>query len=738
MHFTGKGIHTTKREKCLMSLQEADLRQTAEQLGLTPDDWREITTRLGRTPTLVELSMFSVEWSEHCSYRRSKHHFAGFPRSGPAPVLVGEDAGGILFDDLAIVFKIESHNHPSQVEPKHGAATGVGGIIRDILSVGARPIALLNSLRFGDLNEAQSKRLFRGVVDGISWYGNAVGVPTIGGEVDFHPSYSGNCLVNVMCIGIATKEALLSSKAKPGCAVMILGARTGRDGIGGCSVLASQEMREALSKRPTVQVGDPYFGKCLIEATLESASKNLFVALKDMGAAGLTCTTSEMSSAGNCGMEIEISKIPARESGMEAWEFMMSESQERMLAIVKEENTEAVQKIFHKWGLEAEVIGKTISEDVVKIFEHGALVAEISTKHLTQPPPIFPQIEESKPQKQNLWLPKINHWNEILLQFLRHPSLVSKKWVFRQYDSMVQTNTVYGPGLDSAVLRVKGKPWGIAVVMEGNGRYCQVNPFLGTQYLAAEAARNLAVVGAKPLGITDGLNFGNPDKPAGYGEFVSCLKGLIESCRALNLPVVSGNVSFYNENEHGRILPTPILGMVGICQDLSNLVPLGFQNEGDCVYLLGPDNSDLSGSLFLEFLGKSSDGLPEFSWEMEKKVHEACRRLLHAKLLSSCHDVGQGGLFTTLAECMAEKNLGIKLVPSIQPFTLFSEAPSRILVSIPPANIKAMEKALKALSVPFQFLGIVEGKSFFLPCFFDLPVEEVASALHNTLGQMME
>lgn len=720
-----------------MSLRAIQLYETAEQLGLNKGETDEIIRRLGREPTLTELSMLSVEWSEHCSYRRSRHHFSRFPRTGPAPVLVGEDAGGIVIDDLAVLFKIESHNHPSQVEPRHGAATGVGGIIRDIFGSGARPVAVLNSLRFGPLDDAANRRLFRGVVGGISWYGNAIGVPTVGGEVDFHPSYSGNCLVNVMCVGIAPKEALLTSKARPECAVMILGSQTGRDGIGGCSVLASQEMREALEKRPTVQVGDPYFGKCLIEATLEAATKNLFVAVKDMGAAGITCTTSEMSAAGGCGMEIDVAKIPARETGMEAWEFMMSESQERMLAAVRPADVEAVREIFHRWGLEAEVIGKTIQAPLVKIFSNGEQVASIPTEALVDPPKIFPDEKKPFPLKKSVTAPHINDWPDFVLRFLSQPSLAGKSWAWRQYDYMVQTNTVAGPGADAAVLRVKEKPWGIAVKMEGNGRYCQADPFTGAQYLVAEAARNLAVVGAVPLALTDGLNFGNPDKPEPYGEFTACVEGLAAACRELGLPVVSGNVSFYNESDRTRILPTPIIGMIGKVDDLTAIVPAGFQRAGDKIYLIGPRDPDLSGSLFLEFCGIESAGLPVLDWRVEKAAHDAVRKLLAARLVSSCHDVGEGGLLAALAECVTPGGIGAALTLRGDARELFGEPPSRIIVSIAPANVSRLETLLRDCKVPFEPIGETGGDTLAVPGYFEISVAKIADALNNTLDRLM-
>ncbi len=721
-----------------MNSQEISLHETAEQLGLTREEASNIVERLGRAPTSTELAMISVEWSEHCSYRRSRRFFKNFPRQGSVPTLVGEDAGGVVLDDLAIVFKIESHNHPSQIEPKHGAATGVGGIIRDILSCGARPVALFNSLRFGPLNESASRKLFQGVVDGISWYGNCIGVPTIGGETDFHPSYSGNCLVNVMCIGIANKDAVLTSKAEPDCAVMILGARTGRDGIGGCSILASQEIRKEIEKRPTVQIGDPYFGKCLIEATLEAASKNLFVGLKDMGAAGLTCTTSEMGAAGGCGMEIDLSKIPAREKEMEPYEFMMSESQERMLAVVDFGKTAEVQKIFHKWGLEAEVIGRTIHEKRIKIQYQDHLAAEIPTELLVEPMPIFPERKEvRKSPEPELKIPEIKDLKGFILNFLSQPTLVSKEWIWRQYDQSVQTNTVVPPGQDAAILRVKGRSWGIAAVMEGNGRYCKSDPFWGPQYLLAEAARNLACVGAEPLALTDGLNFGNPDKPESYAEFAACMEGLIEGCKALNLPVVSGNVSFYNENPSNRILPTPIIGMVGKCGDFSKIVPAGFQRNRDKVYLIGPLDSDLSGSFFLEFIGIENSSLPELNWALEKKIHQMCRVLLEANLLNSCHDLGQGGLITALCESLLEKKIGIRIEKNLTFQELFSEAPSRILVSASPEKGKEIEEKLEAEKIPYLFLGETGGAALSFSE-VELSVEILSTLYKQSLNKRMD
>jgi len=543
-------------------------------LGLNDEEYKKIIDILKREPSPTELAMFSVEWSEHCGYIHSKKWLKLLPKKGKYQTLIGEDSGGIIVGDLAIVFKMESHNHPSQIEPKQGAATGVGGIIRDIFTAGARPIALLDSLRFGPLHNSYNRYLLTGVVDGIQFYGNCVGVPTVGGDIYFEDSYSGNCLVNAMCIGIAKKDKLARARAKgAGNSIIYAGASTGRDGIGGCSVLASQEFKESEEKRPTVQIGDPFTEKCLIEATLEALETGHVVGIKDMGAAGLTCATSEMAAAGDSGVDIELGKVPRREANMQPWEIMMSESQERMLLCVKKGNEKEIEGIFAKWGLHAVVIGKVTDDGIVRIKDNGKVVVQTSAKALTEAP--LYDMPAKKPLHQDeinsLDITKIQRpfdYNEVLLKLLATPTIASKQWVFQQYDHMVQTNTVVLPGSDAAVIRIKGTKKAIAATTDCNSMYCYLNPYRGAQIAVAEAARNLVCSGAEPAAVTDCLNFGNPKKADRFWQFKNCIEGIISACEFFKVPVVSGNVSFYNENPRGAIYPTPSIGMIGIIEDV--------------------------------------------------------------------------------------------------------------------------------------------------------------------------
>lgn len=700
-----------------------------DALGLSEEDYRSIVKILGRPPTRTELAMFSVEWSEHCSYRRSKKWLKQFPKEGPFPVLIGDDAGGFLLGELAVVFKVESHNHPSQIEPLHGAATGVGGIIRDIIGSGAKPIALLDSLRFGPLDTKKCRDIFTGVVDGIQWYGNSVGVPTVGGEIYFHPGYETNCLVNVMCVGIAPKEQLITSRARPSCLVLYLGARTGRDGIGGCSVLASQELAQELAKRPTVQIGDPFFGKCLIEATLESLERQLFVALKDMGAAGLTCTTTEMSAAGECGMTIDLSKVPAREEGMEPYEIMMSESQERMLAVVAPGKEEEVIKVFKKWGLEAEVLGKTISDSFVQINMDGKEVACVPVRAITTPPPIELPIQEQRsfPRLNNKIFESLktkiteNSASHYLLSLLAVPSLASKRSVWEQYDHMVQTNTVIGPQCgDTAVLRIKGRPEALAVTIDGNPIYTYLDPYMGAQIAVAEAARNIVTTGAVPAAVTDGLNFGTPEKPDRFWSFVRATEGIRDACKELGLPVVSGNVSFYNETEKAVIPPTPIIGMVGVIENVEQAVSNGFKDIGDLIILIGETKPEFGGSqiqLLLE--GKESGRPPEIDWKVFKALIPAYHDAVRKGMIKSAHDCSEGGAGVAIAESSLIGNKGAAIQWLLDPVLLFSETQSRIIVSINKNNYQAFKNIFTKQNVLFTLLGEVVDSEQGLTIYWD-------------------
>ncbi|MCM8823740.1 MAG: phosphoribosylformylglycinamidine synthase subunit PurL [Candidatus Omnitrophica bacterium] len=695
-----------------------------QSLGLSAEEYEKIISLLGREPTITELTMFSVEWSEHCGYLRSRNWLKLFPREGKYPILVGEDAGGVIVDDLAIVFKMESHNHPSQVEPKQGAATGVGGIIRDIFTCGARPIALLDSLRFGNLSEPYNRYLLSGVVDGIQFYGNCVGVPTVGGEIYFEDSYTGNCLVNVMCVGLAKKDSLVRAVAKgAGNLIMYVGASTGRDGIGGCSILASQEFKEGEEKRLTVQIGDPFMEKCLIEATLEALSTGNIVGIKDMGAAGLTCSTSEMASSGNSGVEIELDCVPRREKDMQPWEVMMSESQERMLVCVKSGKENEVAKIFHKWGLNAVVIGKVTDDGIVRIKDKGVVVAEIKANFLTQPP-IYDMPYSEPDYFRELKKLDINtlaepkDYNDILCKLLSSFNIASKEWVYQQYDHMVQTNTVILPGSDAAVLRIKGSKKAVALTTDCNGRYCYLNPYRGSQIAVAEARRNLVCSGAEPLAITDCLNFGNPDKPERFWQFKNCVEGIAIACRFFGIPVVSGNVSFYNENPQRAIYPTPAIGMVGIIEDYTQAVTQYFKKNSDIIVLLGDCKEELGGSEYLKDIHSLIRGeVPELDLEKELALHNTVLECIRKGLISSAHDCSEGGLIVAIAEsCISnnEKLIGARidnLDYSIRLDALFfGETQSRVIISCNKDNLSMIESIANKNKVNFRVIGEVGGK----------------------------
>lgn len=693
-------------------------------LGLKDEEYQRILEILKREPTPTELAMFSVEWSEHCGYPRSRKLLKLLPKEGKYPVLIGEDSGGIVVDDLAVVFKMESHNHPSQVEPKQGAATGVGGIIRDIFTAGARPIASLNSLRFGPLSEPYNRYLMRGVVEGIQSYGNCIGVPTVGGEIYFEESYTGNCLVNVMNIGIAPRDKLARARAfGAGNAIMYAGSSTGRDGIGGCSVLASHEFKEGEEKRPAVQIGDPFTEKCLVEATLEALTTGHVVGIKDMGAAGLTCSTSEMAFAGASGVEIDLALVPRREENMQPWEVLMSESQERMLVCVKKGCEQEIEKIFSKWDLHAVVIGRVTDDNIVRVKDQGTVVAEIQTCALAEAP-IY-----DMPAEPPEYLERLNtldtagivppaDFNKALLRLLSAPTISSKRWVYEQYDHMVQTNTVILPGSDAAVLRLKGTNKALSATTDCNSRYCYLHPFRGAQIAVAEAARNLVCSGAEPAAVTDCLNFGNPEKPDRYWQFKNCIEGIISACKFFNLPVVSGNVSFYNENPRGAIYPTPTIGMIGIVEDVKNVCRQNFQRAGDCIILLGQCKEELGGSEYLkEVHGQVRGKPPELDLALEQAVQQAALTAIRNGLVSSAHDCAEGGLAVTLSECCItdEEHFIGAVVDGLDgdirtDSLLFGESQSRIVLSCPQDSLEEIRKIAERFSAPFKVIGKTGGR----------------------------
>ncbi len=715
------------------------------ELGLSDAEYERIVSVIGREPSPTELAMFSVEWSEHCGYPRSRPLLSLFPKEGKyAPrQREGEDAGGIeVTPGLTVLFKMESHNHPSQVEPFQGAATGVGGIIRDIFTMGARPIAVLDPLRFGELEQPLARYLFRGVVNGISFYGNCLGVPTVGGELRFEEPYKGNCLVNVMAIGVVETDKIATSRAVgAGNPVIIVGNSTGRDGIGGASILASHEFSEDEEKRPTVQIGDPFTEKCLIEACLEALATGAVIGLKDMGAAGITCTTCEMSAAGGHGMDIELQKVPRREPGMEPWELMMSESQERMLLVADKGRADEVLNIFRKWGLNAVIVGQVTADGILRVRDNGQVVAEVEAEKLASPPVYHLPTEEPAYYREvqaadlsKLPLPK--DLGAVLRALLASPNIASAAWVYEQYDHMVQTNTVVAPGSDAAVLQLKGYREGIAVTTDGNGRYCYLDPYQGAHLVLAEACRNLVCAGAEPAGVTDCLNFGNPEKPDRFWQFKRCVEGLADACRSFGLPVVSGNVSFYNETPDTAVYPTPVLGVIGVLKDVRRHCTAGFKRSGDVVLLLGDSYEDLGGTEYLKRTHNLVTGRPPvLDLAREKAVQAVCLQAVQEGLAASAHDCSDGGLAVALAESCIYGGLGAKIKLPATPTKvrldahLFGESPSRIIISVTPENVSKLEQLATKAGAPLHVLGEVGGEALTIEAEGQKQVSEKVSEL---------
>ncbi|HXB54930.1 MAG TPA: phosphoribosylformylglycinamidine synthase subunit PurL [Vicinamibacteria bacterium] len=706
--------------------------------NLTAGEYERIVKALGRDPNRTELGLFSVMWSEHCSYKSSKIHLRTLPTKGPRVLQgPGENAGVVdLGDGLAAVFKIESHNHPSFIEPYQGAATGVGGILRDIFTMGARPIAILNSLRFGPPEETKSRRLLSGVVSGIGGYGNAFGCPTVGGEVVFEECYRQNPLVNAFCLGIVKSTAIFRGRAEGvGNTVFYVGAKTGRDGIHGATMASAEFSQGSEERRPTVQVGDPFLEKVLLEACLEALETGAVVGIQDMGAAGLTCSTSEMGARAGTGVEIDIEKVPKRETGMSAYEVMLSESQERMLLVAEKGREAEIIRIFEKWDLHAEAIGRVTADQRLRVFAGGVLEADVPNRALTDDAPLYerPFVEPVNPAASEdvLALPPPPDLGEALLRLLASPSIASKRWVYRQYDSTVRTNTMVGPGSDAAVVRIKGTTKALALKVDGNGRYCWLDARAGARLAVAEACRNVVAAGATPIGATNCLNFGNPEKPEIMGQLVAAIAGLGEACRALGVPITGGNVSLYNETEGQGIYPTPVLGVVGLLEDADKALTSWFKREGDAVFLLGDTREDLGGSEFLKVVhGKVAGPPPGLDLEEEKRLQALVVEAAGAGLLLSAHDPSDGGLAVALAECAfarEEPGLGgrFDLPGRLRPdVLLFSESPSRMIVTT--RDEARLRAAAFRHRVPCVGLGTVGGDRLVLlsgtRVFVDLPV----------------
>ena len=729
--------------------------------GLTKQEYERLVAMLGRAPTFTELGIISALWSEHCSYKHSRPVLKTLPTQAPYVLQgPGENAGVIsIGDGLAIAFKIESHNHPSAVEPYQGAATGVGGILRDVFTMGARPIAMLNSLRFGSLDSSRVRYLFAGVVKGVGDYGNCVGIPTVAGEIVFDKSYETNPLVNAMCVGLLHEDDLIRAKAEGiGNPIIAVGARTGRDGIHGAS-FASEDLSEASdAKRPRIQVGDPFTEKLLLEASLELIKSGHIVAIQDMGAAGLTSSSAEMAERGDVGVTIDVTKVPTRESGMSPYEILLSESQERMLVVAKKGHENAVAEILTKWDLTAAVIGEVIAEPVYRVTEGSTVVAEFPGSRLvTDCPSYSPDARESdaikalraadpfaiaelREEKDPLWT---------LERLLSSPTIASKAWAYRQYDSTVRTNTVIGPGGDAAVLRIRGTNKAIAVKTDCNGRYVYLDPRVGGRIAVAEAARNVACTGARPMAITNCLNFGNPTRPEVFYQFREAVAGMGEACRALGTPVTGGNVSLYNESPGRAVYPTPVIGMVGLIDDLAHITRATFQRDDDAVLLLGEMRSELGGSEYLATIHDEVLGAPPAcDLDREKAVIDALLESIRAGLVSSAHDCSDGGLGIALAECCIadrENAAGADIdlsawqdIPNRA--ILFSETQARIVVSTS-APERVLEIAKKA-GVPCSRIGTVRRDSEHLTIklpdsLLKAPLARLARAFHDAIPAIM-
>lgn len=694
-------------------------KETLALHNLTEEEYKRIVELIGREPNYVELGMFSVMWSEHCSYKSSKVHLKKLPTKGERVIQgPGENAGVIdIGDGLAIAFKIESHNHPSFIEPYQGAATGVGGIVRDIFTMGARPIALLDSLRFGPLDEPSNRLIMNGVVSGIAGYGNSIGVPTVGGETYFHPCYSLNPLVNVFCLGIAKKEKIFYGKAiGEGNPVFYVGAKTGRDGIHGATMASAEFSEDSEKKRPNVQVGDPFKEKLLIEACLEVMEKDLIVGIQDMGAAGLTSSSSETASRGGSGIFLNLDLVPLREEGMTPYEILLSESQERMLVIGKKGKEKEIEEVFKKWDLECCKIGEVRRDGFLTATFKGETVCKVPVKALTSDAPVY-----NRPYKRRKIdkfldpddLPVPSDLNKIFLKILGSPNISHKGWIFIQYDHMVQTNTVLLPGADASVLWIKENGKGIAITLDGNSNFCYLNPKEGAKLMVAEALRNISCVGARPLGATNCLNFGNPEKEEIMWEFKEVVEGMAEACEFFKIPITGGNVSFYNETSGKGIYPTPVFGLVGIIDKIENVLTPSFKREDDHIAICGKLKNKIGGSEYLRIVkGENLGPCPEVDLSMELRLHNFMMEAVEDSLLSSAHDISEGGLAVCLAESAFMSGIGFIIFTGDdrEDFFLFGESPTRIVITFPEKTRWKVENLAKNWKIDFKYIGWTEGK----------------------------
>jgi len=709
---------------------------TLDRHGITPGEYDRIRQLLGREPNLTELGMFSVMWSEHCSYKSSKVHLKTLPTTGPRVVQgPGENAGAVdIGDGLAAVFKIESHNHPSFIEPYQGAATGVGGIIRDIFTMGARPIALLNALRFGPIDNPQTRRIVAGVVSGIGGYGNSIGIPTIGGEIFFDESYALNPLVNALCLGIARIDDIIKGRAEGvGNPVYYVGAKTGRDGIHGATMASAEFDDQSAEKRPAVQVGDPFMEKLLLEACLEVMKSEALVGIQDMGAAGLTCSTCEMAARAGTGIDFDVTLVPRRETGMTPYETLLSESQERMLLVVKAGREAEVERVFERYDLHEVKIGTVTGDGLVRVREAGRVVAEIPGPALTDEAPLYIRLMQRPADLDTLRtidraaLKPAPSVRDAALALLSSPTIASKRWIYRQYDSMVRTNTLVPAGYGTPVVRVKESGKGLAISTDANGRFVLLDPKQGAMLAVAEAARNVACAGAVPIGVTNNLNFGNPERPEIMWQLGQAVEGLGEACRAFEIPVTGGNVSLYNETDGRAILPTPVIGVVGLVDDASAVVDRRFRGEGRTVILMGENRGELGGSEYLKTVHGQGRGVPpRVDLAAERAVQQLLPSLIGARLIESAHDVSEGGLAVTLAECCFDTNgigvsvdlpaaagepwAGASAVTSVaDEQTLFGESAPLVVVSARASQADAVLAKAKAAGVPARAIGRTGG-----------------------------
>jgi len=715
------------------------------QHGLKPDEYERLVKLIGRTPTFTELGIFSAMWNEHCSYKSSKIHLRTLPTEAPWVIQgPGENAGVIdIGDGLAVVFKMESHNHPSYIEPYQGATTGVGGILRDVFTMGARPVACLNALSFGDPKNPKTRHLVSGVVAGIGGYGNSFGVPTVGGEVRFHRRYDGNCLVNAMAVGIAETDKIFYSAASGvGMPIVYLGSKTGRDGIHGATMASAEFGADAEQKRPTVQVGDPFSEKLLLEACLEIMAKGCVIAIQDMGAAGLTCSAVEMGAKGDLGVTLDLDKVPCREPGMSAYEMMLSESQERMLMVLKPEKEKKAAAIFRKWGLDFAVVGETTPTKRFLVRHGGAVMADLPIKELGDEAPVY-----DRPFAESAKLLVVDAASvkppmgvaDALEKLIGSPDLCSKRWVWEQYDHVILGNTVQRPGGDAAVVRVNEGPKALALTSDVTPRYCEADPFEGGKQAVAEAWRNLSAVGARPLALTDNLNFGNPERPEIMGQLVGCIRGIGAASRALDFPIVSGNVSLYNETNGRAILPTPTIGGVGILDDFAKSMTLAFKSEGQSILLIGETLGWLGQSVYLrDICGREEGAPPPIDLVAERQHGEFVRTLIRDGLVTAAHDLSDGGLLVALAEMAMASRIGVVLeAPPGAPAHAFwfGEDQARYVVTAKDAEIVAQRA--KAAGVPLLRLGATGGRVLAVAGERPLPIGDLLSRFEDWLPAYM-